>query len=77
VFFVVTLMYVILVNKQRFDQICYPGRSGTRWQYGVPKWYEIVKRLETAGPVVYVQKSDLHLINGFRVVIVVKKMYYV
>jgi len=72
VLFVVILMNVILLNKLRFDQINYSERSGTRWQYG-PKWYEIVKRLETAGPVVYVQKSDFHLINGFCVVIVVKK----
>jgi len=41
-------MYVILLNKPRFDLINYSGRNGTRWQYGVPKWYEIVKRLGTA-----------------------------
>ena len=41
----------------------------------MPKSYEIVKRLGTAGLAVYVHKSDLHLINGFCVglVIVVKK----
>jgi len=38
-------MYIILLNKLRFDQIGCSERSGTRWQYGVPKWYEIVKRL--------------------------------
>jgi len=41
--FDVALMYIILLNKRRFDQIsCCSGRSGTRWQYEVPKWYEIV-----------------------------------
>ena len=25
------------------------GRSGTRGQYGVPKWYEILERCETPG----------------------------
>jgi len=40
-------MYVILLNKLRFDQISCSGRSGTRWQYGVLKWYEILKRLGT------------------------------
>jgi len=49
VFFVVILMYVIFLNKLRFDQINYSARSGTCWQYEVPKWYEIVKRLGTAG----------------------------
>jgi len=38
-------MYIILLNKQRFDQISCSGRSGTRWQYEVSKRYEIVKRL--------------------------------
>jgi len=38
-------MYISLLNKQRFDQISCSGRSGTRWQYGVSKWYEIVKSL--------------------------------
>ena len=37
----------IILNKLRFDQIGCSGRSGTRSQYGVPKWYEIVKRLGT------------------------------
>jgi len=41
------LMYIILLNKLRFDQISCSGRSGTCWQYTVPKWYEIVKRLGT------------------------------
>jgi len=65
-------MYVIPLNKLRFDQINYSGRSGTRWQFGVPEWCEIVKRLRTAG-LVHVHKSDLHLFNGFCAVIVVKK----
>ena len=26
------------------------GRSGTGWQYGVPKWYKNVKRLGTPAP---------------------------
>jgi len=39
-------MYIILLKKLRFDQISCPGRSGTRWQCGVPKWYDIAKRLE-------------------------------
>jgi len=43
------LMYIILLNKLRFDQISCSGRSGTCWQYTVPKWYEIVKRLGTPG----------------------------
>jgi len=38
-------MYIILLKKLRFDQISCSGRSGTRWQDGMPKWYEIVKRL--------------------------------
>jgi len=42
-------MYIILLNKLRFDQISFSGRSGTRWQYEVPKWYEMVKRLGTPG----------------------------
>jgi len=37
-------MYIILLNKLRFNQISCSGKSGTRWQYGVPKWYEIEKR---------------------------------
>jgi len=40
-------MYTILLNKLRFDQISCSGRSGTCWQYGVPEWYEVVKRLGT------------------------------
>jgi len=47
--YIIFLMYIILLNKLRFDLINYSGRSGTRWQYGVPKWYEIVKRLGTPG----------------------------
>jgi len=39
-------MYIILLKKLSFDQIS-SGRNSTRWQYGVPKWYEIVKRLGT------------------------------
>jgi len=37
----------MLLNKQRFDQSSCSGKSGTRWPYRVPKWYEIVKRLGT------------------------------
>jgi len=40
-------MHIILLNKLRFDQISWSGRSGTRWQYTVPKWNEVVKRLGT------------------------------
>jgi len=40
-------MDIILLNKQRFDQISCSGRSGTGWQYGMPKWYKNVKRLGT------------------------------
>jgi len=30
-------MYIILLKRLRFDQICCCGRSGTRWQYrGTP-----------------------------------------
>jgi len=43
--FIVILMYIILLNKLRFDQISFCGRRGTSWQYGVPKWHEMVKRL--------------------------------
>jgi len=42
-------MYTFLLNKLRFNQISCSGSSGTRWQYGVPKWYEMVKRLGTPG----------------------------
>jgi len=45
--FIVILMYIIILNTTRFDQISCSGRSGTRWQYGLPKWYEMVKRLGT------------------------------
>jgi len=38
-------MYIVLLNKLRLDQISCSGRSGTLCQHGVPKWYEIVKRL--------------------------------
>jgi len=50
--------YIILLNKIRpnqlfrrssahwqSDQISYFGRSGKDWQYRVPNWYEVVKRL--------------------------------
>jgi len=40
-------MYIIFLNKLRLDQISCSGRNGTRWQYGVPKWHEIVQRLGT------------------------------
>jgi len=42
-------MYIILLKKIRFDQISCSGRSGTRWQYGAPNWYEIVRRLGSHG----------------------------
>jgi len=42
-------MYIILLNKLRCNKISGSGRIGTRWQYGVSKWYEIVKRLGTPG----------------------------
>jgi len=29
-------------SKIRSNYSCSGGRSGMRWQYGVPKWYEIV-----------------------------------
>jgi len=29
------------IEKLRFGQISCSGRSGTCWQCGVPKWYEI------------------------------------
>jgi len=38
-------MYIILLNKLRLNQISCSGTSCTRRQYGVPKWYVIVKRL--------------------------------
>jgi len=41
------LMYTILLYKLWFDQINCSWRSGTCWQYGVSKWYEIVKSLGT------------------------------
>jgi len=44
-------MCIILLNKLKFDQVSCSGRSGMRWQYGVLKWYEIVKRWE---PLAYV-----------------------
>jgi len=47
--FIINLIYIILLKKLRFDQISCSGKSGTRWQYGVPMWYEIVKRLGTPG----------------------------
>jgi len=31
-------MYIILLNKLRFDQIGCSGRSGTLSEYGVPKF---------------------------------------
>jgi len=41
-------MYIILLNKLRFDQISCSGRSCARWQYTVPEWNEIAKRLGTS-----------------------------
>jgi len=40
-------MYIILLNKLRFDQNSCSRRSATRWPYGVLKRYELVKRLGT------------------------------
>jgi len=40
--FIVILMYIIVLNKLRFDQISCSGRSGMHWQYGLPTWYELV-----------------------------------
>jgi len=40
-------MYIILLNKLSFDQMSCSERSGPRWQYRVPKWYEIVKGWES------------------------------
>jgi len=42
-------MYIILLNKLRFDQISCSGKSNTHWRYEVPKWYEILERLRTSG----------------------------
>jgi len=42
-------MYIIPLNKLRFDQISCSGRSGTRWQYGVSELYEILKMLGIRG----------------------------
>jgi len=33
------------LNKQKFHQISCSGRSGMHWQYRMPNWYEIAKRL--------------------------------
>jgi len=46
-YFIVISVYIILLTKLRLDQISCSGRSGTRWQYEVPEWYEIVKMLGT------------------------------
>jgi len=35
--FIVIVMYIILLNEPRFDQISCSGRSGTRWHTGCPK----------------------------------------
>jgi len=40
-------MYIIFLNKLRLHQISCSGRGGTHWQYGVPKWYEMVNRFGT------------------------------
>jgi len=42
-------MYIILLNKLRFDQTSCSGKSNTHWRYEVPKWYEILERLRTSG----------------------------
>jgi len=61
-------MYFILLNKLRLDQITCSGRSGTRCQHGVPKWYAIVKRLGT--PAIHqldclIFESKTHETSGF------------
>ena len=46
--FIVILMNIILLLIQLiFHQIVCSTRNVMRWQYGVSKWYEIVKRLGT------------------------------
>jgi len=42
-------MSIILLKKLRLDKISCSGRSGARWHCGVPKSYEIMKRLGTPG----------------------------
>jgi len=53
---------IIHLSKLRFDQISCSGRSGTRWQYGVPEWYEIAKRLGTTGLHLFTSIWFKHLI---------------
>jgi len=42
-------MKLVVLEKGYLETTRYPcsGRSGARWQYGVPEWYEIVERLRT------------------------------
>jgi len=56
-------MYIILLNKLRLGQISCSGRSGTRWQYGVPKWYKIIKGWE---PLLYTAVHHSTLINRLK-----------
>jgi len=44
-FIAIVMCMIVLMSKLRIDEISCSGRSGTRWQYGVPKWYDIVRRL--------------------------------
>jgi len=37
-------------------------RSNSRWQYGIPKWYEIVKRLRTSA---LEESADWALLSSF------------
>jgi len=47
VVFVVILIYIVILNKLRFDQIGCSGRSNAHWQCRAPTWYEIVEWLGT------------------------------
>jgi len=61
-------MHIILLNKLRFDQISCSERSGTLSQYGMPKWYEIAKKLGTLDLVqhnIRFSKRKKHWLAGF------------
>jgi len=57
-------MLIILLNKLRVDQISCSRRSGTRWQYGVLKWYEIVKWLGTPGLANLIRFNNVRYLNA-------------
>jgi len=40
-------LYIIYLNKLRFDQTCCSERSGTLSQFEVIKWYETARSLGT------------------------------